>query len=840
VRDHALEVLEFPRVLERIGARCASGLGREAVLARRPSLDRDEVMAALEEVAAARDLHRAHPAWSPAAPPDARSALRRLVVEGSVLEPGDLLLILRLLQAGERVHEGLSTCLSAKLRPHPMVHYLDQCPRFPGAIALLERALEEDGSVADRASPDLRTIRQRIRGARGRIVRQLEAFVQTLPDRVRVPDASVSLREGRYVIQIRREGKTEVGGAIHGDSATGATLFVEPPLAQALMRELQELLDQENREIHRILRELTERLRPEAGRLQAMLLALVALDSLWARALAAAQWGAHLPVMLSPEEGAAQEWVVVQARHPLLLDLAGTGEHTREVIPFSFELAPHERALVLSGPNTGGKTVFLKAMGLLPLLAQAGILPPVGEGTRLPMVRDVFADIGDGQSIAESLSTFSAHMARSREILDEAAPGTLVLMDEMGTGTDPAEGAALARAILETLVARGVRAIVTSHLGALKRLDAEGTGIVNGSLLFDSARIAPTYQFQKGRPGRSYGLAIARRLGLPDDVLDRAETLVDGGELELETLLASLETKEAELARALAKARASRADTETMKANWEARMRALERRERAAEKQAREDARRLLLDAREEVEAAIRHLRDVDAEEREVAARTARARVEEAARRLREERAVATKRPRGRRSAHASGSHAPQASRTSESPKSSQTSLTSLVPAPAEFAVGQTVRLVSAGTQGTVQALEEERGRVVVEVGGMRLTVPMEAVEQVAGAGARSGRGDRSGAAAAAVAVVTLPQIFALHEIHLLGLRVDEVALALGRALDGAVMAQLPSLRIVHGKGTGALRARVHEILGSDDRVRSFRGGVHGEGGAGVTIAELQ
>ncbi len=805
MRDQALEVLEFTRVLERIGARCASALGRDAVLSRRPSRDFVEVIAALEEVAAARDLHLAHPGWAPMPPPDARSALRRLVVDGSVLEPGDLLLVLRLLEAGADVHDGLTACLPDG--PHPMVTYLDRCPRISGSIALLNRVLEDDGSVADGATPGLRVIRQKIRGARVRIVRRLEAFVQTLSDRVRVPDASVSLREGRYVIQIRREGKTEVGGVIHGDSATGATLFVEPPLAQAMMRELQGLLDEESLEVHRILREVTDRLRPDAARLQDMLLALIALDSLWARALVAAQWGAHLPTMLRPEEEAREGLVVVEARHPLLLDLAREGggqPGEREVVPFSLVLAPHERALVLSGPNTGGKTVFLKAMGLLPLLAQAGILPPVGEGTRLPMVQEIFADIGDGQSIAESLSTFSAHLARSREILDEATAGTLVLMDEMGTGTDPAEGAALAQAILETLVARGVRAIVTSHLGALKRLDAEGTGIVNGSLLFDSSRIAPTYQFQKGRPGRSYGLAMARRLGLPAHVLDRAEALVGGGELELETLLASLEEKEAELARALFTARSSRADAEAIKANWEARMRALERREQAAQKQAREDARRFLLGAREEVEAAIRHLQDVDARERGEAARSARARVEEAARALQEERAGAL--------------------RVSQPRQTSP---------PSPLVVGQAVRLVAAGTQGTVHSIEEDRGRVVVDVGGMRLTVAVDAVERVTDTPARQGR-ERN------AVVATLPEMTARHEVHLLGLRVEEVALRLGRALDAAVMAQLPSLRIVHGKGTGALRTRVHTVLAEDARVRSFRGGVHGEGGAGVTIAELQ
>jgi len=806
VREHALEVLEFPRVLERISARCASDLGREALLARRPSLDLAEVVAALGQVAAARDLHAAHPTWAPAPPPDARRPLRTLGVEGGVLEPEELLRILRLLEASAAVHDGLLAHLPPGEMEHPLRPFLSQCPHLRDPIRRLARVVEEDGSLSDGASPVLRGIRQKIRAARVRIVRRLESYVASLPERIRVPDASVSLRDDRYVIQVRREGRSEVGGVIHGDSASGATLFVEPPLAQSLMRELQDLLDQERREIHRILREMTDGLRPDAPILRGMLEGLVALDSLWARGLTAAAWGAHLPIILSPVIEAREGMVVVEGRHPLLLDLALAGEGHGEVIPFSLVLEPQERALVLSGPNTGGKTVFLKAMGLLPLLAQAGILPPVGEGTRLPLLQDVFADIGDGQSIAESLSTFSAHLVRAREILDQARPGMLVLMDEMGTGTDPAEGAALAQAILETLVARGVRALVTSHLGALKRLDTEGTGIVNGSLLFDSTRIAPTYQFQKGRPGRSYGLAIARRLGLPDGVLDRAETLVGGGELEVEALLTSLEEKERALTEALASAQGAQSRAEAMEARWGKEMAALDEAQKGAQGAARQEARQLLLEAREEVEAAIHRLEVADAEARAEAAREARARVEEAARRYQD---PGEKKPRTR-------------PRRGSAPP--------VIP----FAVGQAVRLVSAGTRGTVQGVEEARGRVVVDVGGMRLTLPMEAVEQVQG-GASPSR-----SAPSVRPERDLVELAARPEVHLLGLRVDDVSLSLGRALDAAVVAQLSSLRIVHGKGTGALRARVHELLEADPRVRAFRAGVHGEGGAGVTIAEIQ
>ncbi len=367
--------------------------------------------------------------------------------------------------------------------------------------------MDRDGTVLDSASRELGRIRARLRQLHGKVVQALEKLLRTLPDRIVVPDASVTIRDGRYVIPIRREGRGEVGGVVLDESATGATLFVEPPVALELMGELRELQREEAREILRILREQTDAIRPSHPLLEASQEALVAFDSLYARARAALAWEGAAPTLLP---AGTQEMEIVHGRHPLLLS-RGEGE----VVPFDLSLEPGERVLVVSGPNTGGKSVFLKALGLIATLAQSGVIPPVGKGTRFPLFSEVFADIGDEQSIVESLSTFSAHLANLKEIVAEADRESLVLIDEMGTGTDPQEGAALSRAILEELVERGTLTVVTSHLGALKRLDTPGSGVVNASLQFDPDRIEPTYQLLKGRPGRSYGLAIARRLGFP-------------------------------------------------------------------------------------------------------------------------------------------------------------------------------------------------------------------------------------------------------------------------------------------------------------------------------------
>lgn len=820
---HALEVLEFDAVLSAVSALCGSDLGRDALRARRPGTQIEELRHELQKVWETLLLRQGHPDQSPPLPPDARAALRILEREGGVLDAPQVGVLLVLLQGGARLRQ----LIPSDDRFRALVSLRTCLFDAPREASYLERIVDEHGEIRDDATPELRQIRRSLQGARARIVRRLEALLQTLPDRVRVSDASVSVRDGRFVIPIRREGRSAVGGVIHGESATGATLFVEPPVALRLMAEVSSLERDEERELERILRTVSERMRPLRPELSASFEALIEMDTLWARAAATARWNGAIPELLDPLDEARRGVAIVDGRHPLLLEAAWgrrVGEDDQPVVPFSLELEPHERALVISGPNTGGKTVFLKAMGLLPLLAQSGLIPPVGPGTRLPVLRNVFADIGDEQSIAQSLSTFSAHLVNAREILTGAGPGTLVLMDELGTGTDPTEGAALGRAILETLVENGARAIVTSHLGEMKRLDADGSGIVNASLLFDAGRIRPTYQLQKGRPGRSYGMAIARRLGIPDAVLHRAEGYVDSSELETEALLETLEMKERALAEALDAVSRERDAATALRDALEAREKTLAARERTAEARAREEARQRLLDAREEVEAAIRDVRSADETRRSEAERDARRRVEEAAKRQ----SPARPDPRSRTTRAAIRMMGRAA--TGGDLSLTQQALASGVGGISE---GDRVRVRGSGAKGVVRELKS--GRVVVEVGALRLQLPEEDVERIDALESPRERAAR-GAGARVTVVERIPKI----EVQLLGLRVDEVELALGRALDDAVVGHLPELRIVHGKGTGAVRARVQELLRADPRVETFRGGVQGEGGGGVTVAVLR
>ena len=362
----------------------------------------------------------------------------------------------------------------------------------------------------------------------------LGAILGALDPTERAPDAAVTLRAGRYVIPIRTTARSRVGGIVHDESATRATVFVEPPEVIEFGNDLRAAEAAEQREVLRVLRELTDLLRPRRAEIAAAWEMCIAFDDLCARARYAVEVNGFVPAI---GEGPLK---IRAGRHPLLIG----GEL---VVPFDLELAPDEFTVLVSGPNTGGKTVLIKAVGLLALLAQSGVVPPIGPQSSLPVFTEVFADIGDRQSIAASLSTFSAHVAALRGILDDAGPGSLVLLDEIGSGTDPAEGGALAAATLKALTRRRAVTLATTHLGALKQLAAETVGIVNASLQFDAETLTPTYRLLKGVPGRSYGLAIARRLGVAADVLAEAERAVPDAERTLDRLLAAVEGRSREL-----------------------------------------------------------------------------------------------------------------------------------------------------------------------------------------------------------------------------------------------------------------------------------------------------
>ncbi|NIM51108.1 MAG: hypothetical protein GTN62_10970, partial [Gemmatimonadales bacterium] len=593
-----LAQLEFDRVLSLVAGHAVSELGAKAVQTRRP---RDSLQETRDELAAVAELARVLDELGQFAPepvPDLAELLQTLGTQGSVLDGAELAMLEIALEAMRKV----ATALRGLGENAPRVSALRvEIPprRLEEAIG---RAIEPDGRVKDDASPELRRARRRLRETRSQLVTLLERYLRELAPHQTVADPEVTVRNGRYVVPVRREARGGIGGIVHGESSSGATLFVEPAEVVELGNALNACEAEEARARLAVLRTLTEQARPVAGRIEDGWSMCVRVDDLYARACYALRNDAYLPRL----EPSPAQLEIRQGRHPLIVTESG------DAVPFDLVLSPEACTVVVSGPNAGGKTVLIKAVGLISALAQAGVIPPVGPGTLLPVFKHIFSDIGDHQSIAASLSTFSAHIAALRAILLNADETSLVLLDELGTGTDPVEGGALAGATILSLTGRGSVTVATTHLHQLKEIAAETSGVVNASLEFDAETLTPTYRLHQGKPGRSYGLAIARRLGLPDAVLAAAEELTPEGARSVDAMLAQLEERETELTRreedvTAAQARLARETDAVIREqrDLETRLAALEERERELERSGREQARQFLLEARRRVEEAL-------------------------------------------------------------------------------------------------------------------------------------------------------------------------------------------------------------------------------------------
>jgi DNA mismatch repair protein MutS2 len=801
---HALGILELDRALAVVAERAASALGAERIRELRPSTERDWLVAELGRVAAVRAILGGELGWTPEAVPDIRAALRRLRVEGASWSGQELLDAGRLLHSSRRTVEALRdprrpAVVAAVLGP--LVSRLFESQELERAIGGI---IDDDASVRDDASPVLRRVRRELRGAHGELVKLLERIMRRLEPHQAVSDMSVTVRNGRYVIPVRREARGEIGGIVHDSSGTGATLFVEPPAAVEFGNRIRELESEELREVERILAELTLRLRPHREALADTLDALVELDSLYGRARFGREFECGTVELCRPHDG----FDIRRGRHPLLV------AQGVPVVSFDLAMSSDERTLLVSGPNTGGKTVLLKAIGLISALTQSGVPAPVAEGSRIALFDDFFADVGDEQSIQASLSTFSAHVKNLAEILEASTSASLVLVDELGSGTDPMEGAALGGAILEELTRRRTTTIATTHLGALKELATEVPGVVNASLQFDSVALAPTYRLIKGIPGRSYGLSIARRLALPERVLVRAEERVPQSERDVEALLADLERRDKILADQEREVAEREADATHRAARLGEREQAVRLREREMERQARQEARQYVLQARQEIEQTIKSLRNAGAAAMEDAAREARQRAEQL---IGKQNAQLDRLDREARNVDRNATR--EAARDSGPPGSGSQPLCE----------GDHVAVASLGGKpGRVLALRD--GTATVVVGAVKLQVPVGTLRRIAAPTAPAEtvvlRGDQ-------------PEMEVASEVDLRGLRYHELDELLMHALDAAVRADLKTLRIIHGKGTGALRGRVDEMLRKDTRVREHRLGAWNVGGTGVTVVEF-
>ncbi len=807
LREYALRQLEFTRILELLWDKASSTLGQEAVQRLKPSTSFQIVKRRLALTSEMRQLMDVAPP-----PLGGIRQLERTIFraeKGALLAPEDFLAVADSLRAAR------------KIRQHVYRHR-ELCPALWERVQEIEqdRELEEDiercidpaGDVADRASRELGRIRGKIRARSEELRRRLDEMVKGGRYRSVLQDALITQRSGRFVLPVRQEYRGRVEGIVHGQSASGATLFIEPQFAVQLNNEIQTLRSEEEREVTRILHWLGQGVKGAADRLRREQEILGAFDLLFAKASLSEEMDA-----VAPHLKETPELVLHSARHPLL---------QVDVVPVDVEIGRTFHTLVITGPNTGGKTVTLKTVGLLVLMCQAGLHIPCGPESEVGMFEEVLCDIGDEQSIAQNLSTFSAHMRNVIPIVKRVTPESLVLLDELGAGTDPAEGAPLAMSILHELHFRQVRTVATTHFSQLKSFAYLVEGAANASVEFDVETLSPTYRLLMGMPGRSNALEIAGRLGLDPGVIERARSFMDdeGGDLNelFEAIAEDRDVWEEERHRAEDEAR----DAEKMRKRLERREAYLKRVQEDIVAEARRKARTLLEETREEANSALREIHrlagelkalrqeviDKDAADQLVTdAEKTRARVA----RLRDS---LNEKLTGIRDQYSD-----EESKAKPEPEGP----------PADLQVGSHVKIPKLDQTGYVEDVDWDREQAHVRIGAVKMWVDLKDLNDAPDPVEEETR----------ARIQTISRNKGEHFSDTLNIRqhtVDEALPRVTKHLDDALLAGRTTITIIHGHGTGALRSAVRKYLDEHPQITSWRPGGRTEGGDGVTVAHLQ
>ena len=799
MNEKAIRILEYPKIITQLTECATSAPGRHLCRELLPSAELHKVLALQDETADALRRIYAKGSLSFSGLRDLRADFRRLEI-GSALGAAELLSIGRLLElaAKARKYEDADEKNAAAMEDDSLSAFFRALDPVQTLSREIRRCILSEEEIADDASPALKRIRRQIALSQERIHTQLNEIVNGSA-RPYLQDALITQRDGRYCIPVKAEHRSQVAGMIHDQSSTGSTLFVEPMAIVKLNNEIRQLEADEKAEIQKILAELSELAAGSVDALDTDTQVLIALDFIFARAQLAKKMNAVRPDF--NEDGMID---LRKARHPLI--------DRKAVVPVDISLGKGFDLLVISGPNTGGKTVSLKTVGLLTLMGQAGLHIPAAEHSMLSLFTEVFADIGDEQSIEQSLSTFSSHMTNIVSFWKEADEKSLVLFDELGAGTDPDEGAALAIAILSSLHERGIRTIATTHYSELKIYALSTPGVENGCCEFDVATLRPTYRLLVGVPGKSNAFAISRKLGLPDEVIESAKQHLTEAEEDFEDVISDLERRRVSMEEAQRQMDQDLDEASALRLSYEKRTRQLEESREKILQEAREEAARILRETKAYADETIRNYNRYGGE-----ANKARE-MERERTRLREKMNSLDKKTAARE-----GDAAP----LEEKRRSVD---------PAKLKTGDTVFVKSMNLKGTVMTRPDQKGNLKVRMGILNSQVnvkDLELVDEVtirAPGLQRSGSGRVSMAKSAAVST----------EINLLGMTVDEAVSALDKYLDDVCVAHLETVRIVHGKGTGALRKGVHDYLRRQKRVASFRLGQYGEGDAGVTIVQLK
>ena len=784
MEKRVLKTLEYDKILTMLKERASCCISRELVDTMEPSGDFDTVERELKLTAEAETLFY-KTGRSPVDDfPDMRHCLERMHA-ALFLSTGELLGIASCLKAARIAKDILAKEVGEESYLYNLAGLLIT---HRSAEEEINRCIINEDEIFDGASPALARIRRAMRLANEKVREKLNSMIRSTAYQKYLQEPIITIRNGRFVIPVKQEYRQQVPGLIHDQSSSGATLFIEPSAVVELGNEYKKLLAEEADEIERILTELTAMLAPYADEIREDLNIMGQIDLVFAKAKLSRELNAVMPRLNR------NNYVrIVRGRHPLI--------PADRVVPIDIWIGRDYRSLIITGPNTGGKTVTLKIVGLFALMVQSGIFVPANEGSEFPVFEHIYADIGDEQSIEQSLSTFSSHMKNIVGILDKADENSLVLLDELGAGTDPIEGAALAMSILEELNDRHCICVSTTHYSEIKAFAMTHEGMENASMEFDIDRLCPTYRLYIGIPGKSNAFEISSRLGLPNSIIDKAKGFLKGEDVRFEDIISSAQSQHRIAEEERKMAEEARAELEKLRADAERERRKLDEDRDRLQAKAKEDAKRIVADTKREMEkliVEIRSIKDID--------RSAADRVIQAAR------------------------DTLRATETAVNEKEAIKKEDNTKP-PKTVRAGDTVNIVTLDQKATVLSAPDSKGEVMVQAGVMKLNVKLKDIRLIEEKKAAAPTSGKVGLGAGKQVGL---------ELDVRGMLVDEANIIVDRYLDDAYNAGLSEVNIIHGKGTGALRAGVQAFLKRHPLVKGYRMGSYGEGDAGVTVVTLK
>lgn len=811
MNKRSLRILEFNKILAMVNEYATSPMAKRRIDRMKPQRDIDVIRKLQEETNDALNRLNRHGNISFSGLRDIGASIKRLEVQGTLTsrELLDIAAVLQVAKAAKQYGDGsdLTEALASRNQePVSQTTFDSLTERFNMLLPLehisseITRCILAENEFADDASSGLKNIRREIRLTNDKLHQQLDKIIKSDANRDQLQDSLITMRNGRYCIPVKQEYRSKFPGMIHDQSSTGSTLFIEPMAVVNLNNQIKELANEELLEIEKILESLSAQAATYVSDIAYDLELLTDLDFIFAKAKFARATNSTRPIFNT--DGIID---IRQGRHPLL------EKHT--VVPVDIRLGETYNLLIITGPNTGGKTVSLKTLGLFSLMGQAGLHIPAMEESRLAVFDDIFADIGDEQSIEQNLSTFSSHMSNIVYIVQHATPNTLCLFDEPGGGTDPVEGAALAVSILNFLKSMGARCMATTHYSELKTYALSSEGVENASCEFDVATLRPTYKLTIGIPGKSNAFAIASKLGLPDHIITSAKEQIDSDAIDMETLLADLEASKRSMEEDEKAIEAYKQEIKSLKESLQKKEENLDTKKAEILKKAREEAREIIEDAKDVADQTIRDYN------------------------------------KWRNNPHKADMHTMEEQRSKLRGKikdydkagASQTQKQTSNHKASDFHIGDTVQVLSMGTRGTISKLPDSKGIAGVQMGILNSMLPIsdlliipESTVSVNGtkqkySGKRTG-GDHTS--------VNKSMTFS-PELNVMGKTVDEACFEIDKYLDDAVLAHISRVTIIHGKGTGALRKGIWQYLKKHPLVQSYRSGEFGEGEYGVTIVEL-